>query len=66
MTENDMVDIWREANPELFQFTWKQNHPSLQERLDFFIASEALLGLVKIQAFFLLSFRPFSPLIRSL
>ena len=41
----DLVDIWRQSNPELKQFTWKQLFYKKMARLDFFLISESLLNI---------------------
>lgn len=46
ITNLDLVDIWREINPELRRFTWRRNRPFQQSRLDFFLISDFLSGLV--------------------
>ena len=47
MNELKLVDIWREINPELLQYTWRRNRPLQQSRLDFFLISENLMSFVK-------------------
>ena len=47
MHELSLVDIWREINPELLQYTWRRTRPFQQSRLDFFLISETLLPFVK-------------------
>jgi len=42
----DLVDIWRELNPELRRYTWRRSKPFQQSRLDFFAISENLSNLV--------------------
>jgi hypothetical protein len=42
----DIVDIWRELNPELRRYTWRRNRPFQQSRLDFFLISDALCPYV--------------------
>ena len=36
----DLVDIWRIRNPGCKLFTWKQNKPLIQRRLDFWLISD--------------------------
>ena len=38
----DLIDIWRIRNPESKLFTWKQNNPLIQRRLDFWLTSSNL------------------------
>ena len=38
----DLIDIWRIRNPESKRFTWKQNNPLIQRRLDFWLTSSNL------------------------
>lgn len=45
--ELELVDIWREINPETLRFTWRRNNPIQQSRLDFFLVSENTLSEVK-------------------
>ena len=40
--ELDLIDIWRDHNPELRNFTWRRNTPRKQARLDFFLISDFL------------------------
>ena len=47
MGEMNLVDVWREINPELLQYTWRRVRPLQQSRLDFFLISETLLPFVK-------------------
>ena len=47
MNEKDLIDIWREMNPEIPQYTWRKNRPLQQSRLDFFLISDTLLSFVK-------------------
>jgi exonuclease III len=43
---NNLADVWRTLNPELERYTWRQNIPNIQCRLDFFIISIGLLIVV--------------------
>ena len=43
----NLVDIWREINPDIKRFTWRRKNPFQQARLDFFLISESLLSFVK-------------------
>ena len=43
MDSLDLIDIWRELNPEVRRYTWRRSNPRLQQsRLDFFLLSEIL------------------------
>lgn len=42
-TELNLIDVWREQNPDSRQYTWKKLNPFKQARLDFFLISEHLL-----------------------
>ena len=42
ISELDLVDIWRDYNPELQKYTWRRNTPLKQARLDFFLISNSL------------------------
>ena len=44
--ELDLVDIWRDHNPELVNYTWRKNSPLKQARLDFFLISDNLYSFV--------------------
>ena len=37
----DLVDIWRVLHPDSNSFTWRQHHPRIQCRLDFFLVSQS-------------------------
>ena len=47
MNERELVDIWREMNPEVMQYTWRRIRPLQQSRLDFFLISDTLLPYIK-------------------
>lgn len=38
----DMLDIWRKRNLDTIQFTYRQNNPLIQSRLDYWIVSNEL------------------------
>ena len=40
--EFDLVDIWRIRNPTVTRFTWRQNKPIIQRRLDYWLVSDSL------------------------
>ena len=44
ISELDLVDIWRDHNPELQKYTWRRNTPLKQARLDFFFISNSFAG----------------------
>ena len=44
--ELDLIDIWRDHNPDSHTFTWKRNTPIKQARLDFFLISDAMFSSV--------------------
>ena len=43
----DLLDIWREINPDTRRYTWRRSTPCQQSRLDFFLVSDTLAPLVK-------------------
>ena len=43
---NNLIDIWRQLNPQLESFTWRNKSHKIQCRLDFFLISEKLADLV--------------------
>ena len=52
MNERQLVDIWREINPEILRYTWRRNRPILQQgRLDFFLFQIHYLLLFKTAKF---------------
>lgn len=38
----DLIDVWRENNPECRRFTWRRPTPIQQSRLDFFLVTDLL------------------------
>ena len=42
----DLVDAWRILNSDISRFTWRQKHPEVHCRLDFFLVSQSILGNV--------------------
>ena len=42
LLEIGMVDVWRDQNPELKQYTWHKRTPCKMARLDYFFVSEQL------------------------
>ena len=52
LAELDSVDIWRIRNSTVTRFTWRQNKPIIQRRLDYWLVSDSLqddLDLVDIK-----------------
>ena len=43
---NNLIDIWRQLNPQLESLTWRNKPHKTQCRLDFFLISEKLADLV--------------------
>ena len=43
----DLIDIWREINPEIRRYTWRRPTPFQQSRLDFFLISENMIQNVE-------------------
>ena len=39
----DLVDVWRILHPDTSRFTWRQRHPKVHCRLDFFLVSSTLI-----------------------
>ena len=46
MINFDLLDIWRELNPEKRQYTWCRNTPLQQSRLDFFLHFRLIVHLI--------------------
>ena len=44
MEDLDLIDIWRQRNPDKKTFTWHQKKPLVQCRLDYFIVSYNLVS----------------------
>ena len=40
MFDFNLVDIWRIRNPDKKRYTWKQNKPLVQRRLDYWLISD--------------------------
>ena len=47
ISELELVDIWREFNPDVRRFTWRRQNPFQQSRLDFFLVSDTLAMNIK-------------------
>ena len=45
MSELDLIDIFRELNPEKRRFTWRRKNPIKQARLDYFLTSRSMTDL---------------------
>ena len=45
--ELELVDVWREVNPDIQRYTWRRNKPRQAARLDFFLLSESTIDKVK-------------------
>lgn len=52
----ELVDVWREVNPETLRYSWRRQTPPQQARLDFFLISENLITFVN-DSDILLSYR---------
>ena len=48
METNDIIDPFRESNPQLKQYTWRRRNPLKQARLDFFLTSESMSQYIKV------------------
>jgi exonuclease III len=46
LTSCDLIDIWRVRNPNARCYTWRQNSPLIQSRLDYWFASDALQDFI--------------------
>ena len=42
----DLSDVWRIHNPDTYKFTWWCGSPAKKARLDYFMVSQRLLGMV--------------------
>ena len=43
----DLIDIWRNKNPDCKRFSWRRSTPIQQSRLDFFLITDILTPMVK-------------------
>ena len=43
----DLCDIWRVRSEAKCQFTWRQNTPYIQRRLDYFLVSNTMQSIIK-------------------
>lgn len=41
----DLVDVWRILHPDTSRFTWRQHHPKVHCRLDFFLISQSTVNI---------------------
>ena len=48
METNDIIDTFRESNPQLERYTWRRRNPLKQARLDFFLTSESMSQYIKV------------------
>lgn len=47
MEKNNLVDVWRNKNPDKFQYSWKRDRLALVlSRIDYFLVSESLCNRV--------------------
>ena len=44
----DIIDPFRESNPQLKRYTWRRRNPLKQARLDFFLTSESMSQYIKV------------------
>ena len=48
LNQLDLVDVWRELNPDKMEFTWRRLHPTaVFVRLDYIFFSTSLLQFTK-------------------
>ena len=43
----NLIDVWRELNPDEKKYTWRKYNDNKQSRLDFFLVSSSLLPYIK-------------------
>lgn len=43
----NLLDVFREINPDKLRYTWRKPNPFKQARLDFFLISQSLLSMVE-------------------
>ena len=48
METNDIIDPFRDSNPQLKRYTWRRRNPLKQARLDFFLTSESMSQYIKV------------------
>ena len=44
----DLVDVWRILHPDTSRFTWRQPHPKVHCRLDFFLVSQSTVNITTL------------------
>ena len=44
----DLVDVWRILHPDTSRFTWRQRHPKVHCRLDFFLVSQSTVNITTL------------------
>ena len=47
MTNHDIIDIYRKLHPDKKRYTWRRKNPVKQARLDYYLASAAILDIIK-------------------
>lgn len=47
INKNNLIDPFRENNPELRRYTWRKRNPLKQARLDYFLTSETIMQFVQ-------------------
>lgn len=47
VSTHNLLDVFREINPEKLRYTWRKPNPFKQARLDFFLISQSLLSMVE-------------------
>ena len=45
ISSRELIDIWREQNPDILRFTWGSKKPFKRSRLDYCLVSQNLMGL---------------------
>ena len=46
LTKYNLNDVWRVKNPNTPRYSWRQNHPLVQCRLDYWLLSDSLFDNV--------------------
>ena len=49
MADMDLIDIWREMNPDKRRFSWRRCQPLQQSRIDYFLISKILVNSHRVQ-----------------
>lgn len=47
VSTHNLLDVFREINPDKLRYTWRKPNPFKQARLDFFLISQSLLSMVE-------------------